>query len=115
MDKDDADCGPLIECTAGTLDDEVLQQLFVSTQQTNMELCMKYAVERILLELFDSAKTTAFEGHEEIIAKSGAWFPHIWVVRLLILSGMLIEKVADSLTAFRECVDPPSSSSHAVS
>ncbi|KAG2342787.1 era-like GTP-binding protein [Suillus weaverae] len=46
MDKDDADCGPLIECTAGTLDNEVLQQLFVSTQQANLELCMKYAVER---------------------------------------------------------------------
>jgi hypothetical protein len=46
MDKDDADCGPLIERTAGTLDNEVVEQLFVSTQQTNVELCMKYAVER---------------------------------------------------------------------
>jgi hypothetical protein len=46
MDKDDADCGSLIERTAGTLDNEVLQQLFVSTQQTNLELCMKYVVER---------------------------------------------------------------------
>jgi hypothetical protein len=46
MDKDDADCGSLVERTAGILDNEVLQQLFVSTQQTNLELCMKYAVER---------------------------------------------------------------------
>ncbi|KAG2124682.1 hypothetical protein DEU56DRAFT_744440 [Suillus clintonianus] len=46
MDKDDADCGPLIKLTAGTLDSEVLQQLFVSTQQTNLELCIEYAVER---------------------------------------------------------------------
>ncbi|KAG2038266.1 era-like GTP-binding protein [Suillus americanus] len=46
MDKDDADCGSLIERTAGTLDNDVLQQLFVSTQQTNLELCMKYAVEK---------------------------------------------------------------------
>ncbi|KAG1743437.1 GTP-binding protein [Suillus lakei] len=46
MDSDDADCQPLMERTAGTLDDEVLMQLFVSTQQTNLELCMKYAVER---------------------------------------------------------------------
>jgi hypothetical protein len=44
MDKDDADCGSLIERTAGTLDNEVLQQLFVSTQQTNLELCMKYTI-----------------------------------------------------------------------
>jgi hypothetical protein len=46
MDKNDADCGLLIERTAGILDDEVLQQLFVSTQQINLELCTKYAVER---------------------------------------------------------------------
>jgi hypothetical protein len=46
MDKDDADYGPLIERTAGTLDDEVVEQLFISTQQTNLELCMRYAVER---------------------------------------------------------------------
>ncbi|KAG2125671.1 hypothetical protein DEU56DRAFT_743611 [Suillus clintonianus] len=48
MNKDDADCGALIERTAGTLDDQVLQQLFVSTQQTNLELCMTYAVEKYL-------------------------------------------------------------------
>ncbi|KAG2352117.1 era-like GTP-binding protein [Suillus spraguei] len=46
MDKDDADCGPLIERTAGTLDSNVLQRLFISTQQINLELCMKYAVEK---------------------------------------------------------------------
>jgi len=46
MNKDDADCEPLIERTAGALDNEVLKQLFVSTQQTNLEVCIKYAVER---------------------------------------------------------------------
>ncbi|KAG1777946.1 GTP-binding protein [Suillus placidus] len=47
MDKDHADCELLIERTARSLDDdEVLQQLFVSTQRTNLELCMKCAVER---------------------------------------------------------------------
>ncbi|KAG2124756.1 GTP-binding protein [Suillus cothurnatus] len=46
MDKDDADCGPLMERTAATLGDEVVEQLFVSTQQINLELCIKYAVER---------------------------------------------------------------------
>ncbi|KAG2346615.1 era-like GTP-binding protein, partial [Suillus weaverae] len=73
MDKDDADCGPLMECTAGTMDNEVLHQLFVSTQQTNLELCIKYAVERV----FDSTKTTASGAHE-IIGRLGGWLPHIW-------------------------------------
>ncbi|KAG2114999.1 GTP-binding protein, partial [Suillus cothurnatus] len=46
MDKDDADCGPLIERTAAALNDQVMEQLFVSTTQNNLELCMKYAVEK---------------------------------------------------------------------
>ncbi|KAG2115686.1 GTP-binding protein [Suillus cothurnatus] len=46
MDKDGADCGPLIERTAETLDDNTLKQLFVSTQRTTLELCVRYAVER---------------------------------------------------------------------
>ncbi|KAG2072219.1 hypothetical protein BDR04DRAFT_1153482 [Suillus decipiens] len=46
MNKDGADCGPLIQCTAGTLDNDVLQRLFISTQQTNLELCMEYALRR---------------------------------------------------------------------
>ncbi|KAG2338994.1 hypothetical protein BDR05DRAFT_968649 [Suillus weaverae] len=88
MDKDDADCGPLIGCMAATMDNKVLQQLFVSTQQINLELCMKYAVERTLPRVFGSAETTASEAHEEIIGKLGAWFPHIWV-RLLKVQRLL--------------------------
>lgn len=79
MNSDDADCRPLIELTIGALDNEVLKQLFVSTQQTNLELCMKYAIERTLPKLFDSAETTAFEHHEDTIGNLGAWFPHIGV------------------------------------
>ncbi|KAG1786370.1 GTP-binding protein [Suillus plorans] len=46
MNEDNADCGALIESTAGTLNDEMLEQLFVSTQQTSLEICMRYAIER---------------------------------------------------------------------
>ncbi|KAG2113748.1 uncharacterized protein F5147DRAFT_33050 [Suillus discolor] len=77
MDKDNADCGALIERTAGTLDDEALKQLFVSTQQTNLEICMKYAIERTLPEHLDSAEKTTSEGHQKIIRTLGNWFPHI--------------------------------------
>ncbi|KAG1752222.1 hypothetical protein EDB19DRAFT_1870682, partial [Suillus lakei] len=75
MNLDDADCGPLMERTAGTLDDEMLTQLFVSTQQTNLALCMKYAVERTFTQLVDSAETASDKGHEEAIGKLGTWFP----------------------------------------
>ncbi|KAG2154026.1 hypothetical protein DEU56DRAFT_907485 [Suillus clintonianus] len=76
MNKDDADCGPLIERTAGTLDDGVLQQIFVSTQQTNLELCMKYAVEKTLAELVAPDEKTS---SKDAISQLGDWFPHIWV------------------------------------
>ena len=46
MDKDNADCGPLLEGTTSTLGEEAMQMLLVSTQQTNLALCIKYAVER---------------------------------------------------------------------
>ncbi|KAG2051227.1 hypothetical protein BDR06DRAFT_959218 [Suillus hirtellus] len=77
MNKDNADCGALIERTAGTLDDEALKQLFVSTQQTNLEICMKYAIERTLPEHLDSAEKTTSEGHQKIIRTLADWFPHI--------------------------------------
>ncbi|KAG2115651.1 GTP-binding protein, partial [Suillus cothurnatus] len=46
MDKDNADCRPLIELTAETLDNDVLKKMFVSTQQITLEVCMRYAIER---------------------------------------------------------------------
>ncbi|KAG1723321.1 hypothetical protein EDB19DRAFT_364496 [Suillus lakei] len=73
----DADCRPLIERTAETLDNEVLMQMFISTQQINLEFCMKNAVEQTLAELVDSTETISDEGHEKAIGKLGAWFPHL--------------------------------------
>ncbi|KAG2143315.1 hypothetical protein BD769DRAFT_1383278 [Suillus cothurnatus] len=92
MNKDDADCEPLIKCTAGALDNEVLKQLFVSTQQTNLEVCVKYAVERTLLIHLCSTETTASEDHEGIIRELGAWFPHIIVYD----EGMDVDDASDS-------------------
>ncbi|KAG2124778.1 hypothetical protein BD769DRAFT_1576285, partial [Suillus cothurnatus] len=97
MDKDDADCGPLMERTAATLGNEVVEQLFVSTQQINLELCMKYAVERTLPSLSDR---TAYNDEENIIliGKSSTWFPHIVqdvsVSIVLRAQAMLIDVVA---------------------
>jgi hypothetical protein len=45
-EKDSADCVPLLESTAGALGEEAMQMLLISTQQTNMALCIKYAVEK---------------------------------------------------------------------
>ncbi|KAJ8590501.1 GTP-binding protein [Rhizopogon salebrosus TDB-379] len=46
MEKDSADCEPLLESTASALGEEAMQMLLISTQRTNMTLCIKYAVEK---------------------------------------------------------------------
>ncbi|KAI6112629.1 hypothetical protein F5141DRAFT_1002922 [Pisolithus sp. B1] len=46
MDKENANCSGLIECTAAALNDETLEKLLVSTQQTNMGICITYAINR---------------------------------------------------------------------
>jgi len=51
MEKDNADCGPLLECTTRALGEEAMQMLLISTQQTNLALCIKYAVEKYNIHL----------------------------------------------------------------
>jgi len=46
MHKNNANCGPLLEMTATALNDVALQLLLVSTQQNNLHLCIKWAVEK---------------------------------------------------------------------
>jgi hypothetical protein len=46
MDKENADCEPLLEGTTSALGEEAMQMLLISTQRTNLVLCIKYAVKR---------------------------------------------------------------------
>ena len=46
LDKPETGCCELTQTVAAVLDNHSLQQLFVSTQRNNLELCIKYAVER---------------------------------------------------------------------
>jgi hypothetical protein len=46
MHEPGAECNDLIEKTAAALSSNELQQLFLSTQQINVELCVKHAVKR---------------------------------------------------------------------
>ncbi|KAG2129559.1 uncharacterized protein EDB93DRAFT_1256224 [Suillus bovinus] len=79
MDKDDADCGLLIERTAETLDDDTLKQMFVSTQRTSLEFCMRFAVEISLARHLDFLKTISsrISGtfDRKIVNDLGLWFP----------------------------------------
>ena len=44
MNKQDADCEPLIRCTIIALDEVELQKLVVSAQQVNFDLNIEWAV-----------------------------------------------------------------------
>ena len=46
MEKDSANCEPLLESTTSSLGEESMQMLLISTQRTNMTLCIEYAVKR---------------------------------------------------------------------
>ena len=46
MNKEETKCPELTEKIAAVLDNDHLQQLFVSTQKNNIEICMKYALKR---------------------------------------------------------------------
>ncbi|KIK14515.1 hypothetical protein PISMIDRAFT_687869 [Pisolithus microcarpus 441] len=48
MQSEGADCTSLLTCTANALKEEGLQQLLISTQQSNLELCMKFAILKTL-------------------------------------------------------------------
>ncbi|KAI6133911.1 hypothetical protein EV401DRAFT_2177198 [Pisolithus croceorrhizus] len=48
MQEQGAECAPLLTCTANALKQEGLQQLLISTQQSNLELCMEFAIMKTL-------------------------------------------------------------------
>ncbi|KAI6115748.1 hypothetical protein EV401DRAFT_2198061 [Pisolithus croceorrhizus] len=48
MQQHGADCTPLLACTTNALREEGLQQLLISTQQSNLELCMTFAIMKTL-------------------------------------------------------------------
>ncbi|KAI5986295.1 GTP-binding protein [Pisolithus marmoratus] len=44
MHQENADCTALMQCTANVLNEEGLQRLLISTQQSSIGLCVEYAV-----------------------------------------------------------------------
>ena len=97
MNKQDADCTALINCTAEALDNDMLETLLVSTQQVNLEICVNYAVKRKVIgdclhwSFADKFHLRTLQNvlkspriHEELEKENGwelqrrvaAWFPH---------------------------------------
>jgi len=56
MDKEEKKCAELSEKTLDVLDDDVLVNLFVSTQTNNLDLCIKKAIKLVSLFLIFTFK-----------------------------------------------------------
>ncbi|KAI6124326.1 hypothetical protein EV401DRAFT_2207819 [Pisolithus croceorrhizus] len=74
MQVEGADCTPLLRCTADVLEEDGLQQLLISTLQSNLGVCIEYAIMKTLRRHMKE------HGHE-IVPKSLAmdlamWFPY---------------------------------------
>jgi len=80
MEKDNADCGPLLECTTSALGEEEMQMLLITTQQTNLSLCVKYAVERVLIGEARTSTGISWNISKDMRIKIqqniSLWFPH---------------------------------------
>ncbi|KAJ8581797.1 hypothetical protein M405DRAFT_831837 [Rhizopogon salebrosus TDB-379] len=91
MNMDETDCGPLLESTMGALGDEALQMLLISTQQTNLELCITNAVKRTALAYIQRAREGSLQVLEdqgiEMQKKIAQWFPHTEASQMVIPSG----------------------------
>jgi len=76
MDKPETTCRELTETVATVLDNDNLRQLFVSTQQNNLEICMKYAITRCfipaIMKMEQITATIPTDFQEEMVR----WYPH---------------------------------------
>ncbi|KAJ8582763.1 hypothetical protein M405DRAFT_885148 [Rhizopogon salebrosus TDB-379] len=93
LNIDKVDCGPLLECTTGALGDEALQMLLMSTQRTNLELCITFTVEKVLIPYVRRARQGSLQLSEDCITMQkeiAEWFPHTGVRQMICPSGLAI-------------------------
>ncbi|KIK12501.1 hypothetical protein PISMIDRAFT_689417 [Pisolithus microcarpus 441] len=74
MQSEGADCTPLLTCTTNALKEEGLQQLLVSTQQSNLELCMEFAIMKTLKGYMNRQHQNL--SPETIAFSLSRWFPY---------------------------------------
>jgi len=73
MDLPEKNCAELTQQTADAIDDDGINQLFVSTQMNNLDLCVKSALQHVL-------KHKDWTWEDVIVIVFGK-FPHLWVDR----------------------------------
>ncbi|KAI6002578.1 hypothetical protein F5J12DRAFT_206031 [Pisolithus orientalis] len=74
MEQESADCEELLRCTANTLTEEGLQGLLISSQQSNLGLCMEFAImetlKRAMIKVVD-------QNLGSLQYELASWFPFV--------------------------------------
>jgi len=76
MRAETSSCNELIEKTADALNEDTLKLLFVSVQENNINLSIRYAVRDALHREHNDKDDTA--RLRLIVEGTMAWFPHVW-------------------------------------
>lgn len=74
MEQQGAVCTSLLTCTANALKEEGLQQLLISTQQSNLELCMDFAIMKTLKKCMSKHIDSIWLGTLAFFL--ALWFPY---------------------------------------
>ncbi|KAF8701722.1 hypothetical protein AX14_000322, partial [Amanita brunnescens Koide BX004] len=72
MDLPENNCAELTQKTANAIDDDSIQQLFVSTQMNNLDLCVKSALQHVLKSPAGSWTW------DDVVTIVFSKFPHFW-------------------------------------
>ncbi|KAI6142822.1 hypothetical protein BKA82DRAFT_2577168 [Pisolithus tinctorius] len=70
MEKENGDCKELLRSTANTLTEEGLQGLLISSQQSNLGLCMEFAIMKTLKRYMNRGGD-----QKSLTGRLAAWFP----------------------------------------
>ncbi|KAI5988306.1 hypothetical protein F5J12DRAFT_528819 [Pisolithus orientalis] len=75
MEQESADCVELLKCTADALTEEGLQGLLISSQQSNLGLCMEFAIMRTLKRIMNNVADQIEP--DDIAYALATWFPYV--------------------------------------
>ncbi|KAI6138659.1 hypothetical protein BKA82DRAFT_293181 [Pisolithus tinctorius] len=74
MEQESADCEELLKCTANALTEEGLQGLLISSQQSNLGLCMEFAIMKTLRRVMYSEAVQI--NLDTLVYVLATWFPY---------------------------------------
>jgi len=78
MDKSTKGCNIILDNTAKALDEDALQMLFVAAQQTNVALCVRYAVQDMIKDVNKAYKSMLPVQNKIEPWRLARWFPQFW-------------------------------------